>query len=90
MSWEKRLDALMTDPRPVTWTYAEVSHLLRRLGFALQPTGGGTSHRKWRLDRPGRPTVWIGLVERPGPLARGYIRDVQKKMRAAGLWPLPR
>lgn len=88
MSWRKRLDSLMQDDRPVDYTYQDVANLLRRLGFELQPSGGGTSHRKWRLARLGRPSVWIGLVEGHGRLRPGYVREVQRTLRDAGLWPL--
>lgn len=87
MSWRSRLAELMADTKPVNYTYGDVAGLLRRLGFELQPSGGGTSHRKWRLTRDGRPSVWIGLVEKGhGPLPRGYVREVQRVLRDAGLW----
>ncbi len=77
----------MTDPKPVNYTYDEVAALLRRLGFEVQASGGGTSHRKWRLQREGRPSIWIGLVERGhGKLPPGYIREIQRVLRDAGLW----
>ena len=83
--WKKRLARLVADPRPVGYSYEEVAGLLSRLGFVLRPSSGGSSHRKWRLDRPGRSSVWIGLVQGHGVLPPGYIREVQATLTREGL-----
>ncbi len=83
--WRKRLARLLADSKPVGYSYADVCKLLERLGFKLHPTSGGSSHRKWRLDRAGRPSVWIGLVERHGALPPGYVREIQRTLKSQGL-----
>jgi hypothetical protein len=83
--WRKRLARLLADPRPVGYSYDDVAGLLSRLGFVLRPSRGGSSHRKWRLDRPNRPSVWIGLVEGHGALPPGYVREVQATLTREGL-----
>lgn len=83
--WKRRLASLLADPKPVGYSYADVASLLARLGFVLRRSSGGGSHRKWRLERPGRPSVWLGLVEVRGTPPAGYVREVQATLKREGL-----
>lgn len=89
--WQKVLAAMMTDPKPRSYTYQDAAVVLEGLGFTLASRGGG-SHRKWRLALPsqarGSRSVIIGLLERGhGPLPPEYIKDMVRILRENGLLP---
>jgi hypothetical protein len=75
-SWRKRLQAMVDDPNPCTYTYDDAAGVLSQLGFALA-SRSGSSHRKWRRKDPGKPAVTIGLVDKGhGPMRKEYILDM--------------
>ena len=85
-SWRKRLSALMADPGAKGYSYAELATLLENLGFELSSPSSGSSHRKWRLRRAGRPMIVVGLVEKgSGHVKECYVRDMRDTLRGEGL-----
>lgn len=85
-SWRKLLAAMLSDSRPVTYCYDDAARILMHLGFEEAPNAG-TSHRKWRLRRDGRPTIIVGLVKSTGQLRKEYILDMLDTLRQNDLLP---
>lgn len=86
-SWRKLLARMAADPKPVSYTYDEAASVLGQLGFALA-SKGGSSHRKWRREEPGKPTVIIGLVDSgSGEIRKVYILDMIRILRENNLLP---
>ena len=78
---------MLSDSNPVTYTYADASHVLAALGFEVAPHGGG-SHRRWRRGLPDGNAIIVGLVEKgSGPLKPYLIRDMVAQLRTNGLVP---
>lgn len=85
--WRKILEQMLTDDKPVSYTYGDASAVLAALGFEVASHSGG-SHRKWRLKSPSGNVVVIGLVEHgSGPLKPYLIRDMIQQLRSNGLIP---
>lgn len=85
--WEKLLERMLSDPKPITYTYADACAVLKALGFEVAPHSGG-SHRKWRLKLPDGNVVLVGLVEKGhGTLKPYLIRDMVALLRSNGLVP---
>jgi hypothetical protein len=85
-NWRKLLAKMVNDDRPITYSYDDATRVLGNLGFQEAPNAG-TSHRKWRLRRPGRPTITVGLVKANGPIRKEYILDMVQSLRENDLLP---
>jgi hypothetical protein len=86
-SWRKLLARMAADRKPTGYTYDDAATVLARLGFTLA-SRSGTSHRKWRREVPGKPTVIIGLVDRGnGPIRPVYIVEMIRILRENDLLP---
>ena len=91
-NWKKLLARIVTDRKPVTYTYEQLSNLLvNHLGFTLaKPIDG--SHRRFRrrIPNPSQPgtetTVIIGLVA-PGVQKPEYVKAMVRTLRANALLP---
>jgi hypothetical protein len=94
--WKKRLAEIVTDRRPVSYTYDELAGLLvNHLGFELAKAQG--SHRKFRRDVPDssdptRPEktkgVIIGLLDYgSGPVPPEYVKQMVQTLQANDLIP---
>lgn len=78
---------MLSDAKPIGYTYRDAATILPRLGFELAPHGGG-SHRKWRIRTTQGNTVVIGLVDKgTQPLKAYLIRDMVAQLRANDLIP---
>jgi hypothetical protein len=91
--WEKLLGQIVTDPKPVSYTYDELATLLvSHLGFTLF-SGGGSHRRFWRkIPSPDDPskgtTITIGLVDSGrGKQRPEYVREMVRTLRANSLLP---
>lgn len=87
-SWEKLLQRMLDDRRPVSYTYADAVRILGRLGFV--EGSKGTSHRTWRFRGVDGNTVVVGLVDAGhGTLKPVYIREMLRILRDNNLLPPP-
>lgn len=85
--WEKLLAQMLSDSKPITYTYADAVVVLAALGYELAPHGGG-SHRKWRRAVGDGNVSYVGLVEKGyGPLKPYLIREMLREIRRVGLIP---
>lgn len=83
--WEKVLQQMLNDQKPVGYTYDDAAGVLLGLGFEPPKKKKGGSHRKWTRKVEGTLVV-IGLVESgSGPLRAYLIRDMLKTLRQHGL-----
>lgn len=81
------LAKMLSDSNPITYTYADASHVLAALGFEVAPHSGG-SHRMWRRSLPSGNAVVVGLVEKGSGSQKPYlIRDMVSQLRSNGLVP---
>lgn len=79
---------MVSDSSPTTYSYADATSVLRRLGFELAPNAGW-SHRKWRKSGGSGPPIVIGLVEKgAGNLKPCLIRDMIAQLIEHGLIPV--
>jgi hypothetical protein len=84
-NWRKLLKEMALDDRPTNYTYSDASRVLINLGFTLAPQRSG-SHRTWRLERKGLPSLVVGLVENGhGKLKTVYIKKMISTLGSAGL-----
>lgn len=87
MRWQRLLQRMLSDPRPVSYRYEDAAIVLRALGFEIAPTAGG-SHRRWRLRTASGQTVIIGLVEKGHGTMKPYlIREMIAQLRTHRLIP---
>ena len=85
--WQKLLRQMLSDERPITYTYADACAVLTALGFEVAPHGGG-SHRRGRRRLSSENVVIIGLVEKGNGTLKPYlIRDLVGQLRANDLVP---
>ena len=85
-NWRKLLAEMVANKNPCNYRYEQATRVLGHLGF-VEAKNSGTSHRKWRLARPGRPTIIIGLVEGAGPMKKVYILDMVRILQENDLLP---
>ena len=85
--WMKKLAAIVTDPRPTAYTYAELASLLvDHLGFTLATPVSGY-HRRFRR-RIGSKSLMVGLVEYPeGPVPAEFVVQMIRDLRENELLP---
>lgn len=83
--WEKVLQQMLNDQKPVGYSYGDAASVLLGLGFEPPRRKTGGSHRKWTRKVQGILVV-IGLVESgSGPLRSYLIRDMVKTLTQHGL-----
>lgn len=86
--WKRTLARMLSDSSPTTYTYADATSILRRLGFELAPNAGG-SHRKWRKSGGPGPPIVLGLVDKGSGCLKPYlIRDMISQLTEHGLIPV--
>jgi hypothetical protein len=85
-NWRKLLRVMASDARPISYHYEDAARILVNLGFVEAPNSG-TSHRRWRLRLPDRPTIIVGLVKGSGPMRKEYILDMVRALRENDLLP---
>ena len=79
---------MLDDRKPHSYSYDEAASVLSHLGFALAPSGAGTSHRKWRYKKDDGTVVVIGLVDAGAGTMKAYlVRDMVSQLRDHGLVP---
>lgn len=85
--WEKLLEEMRSDPKPLKYTFAQAASILEALGF--QRAGGESgSHRIFRRVSPSGGAIRVMLVDRGrGKLKPGYIRQMLEILASAGLLP---
>ena len=81
------LSRVLSDSKPISYTYSDAAHVLTALGFEVAPHSGG-SHRKWRCKLPDGNVVIVGLVEKGnGTLKPYFIHDMMSQLVSNGLVP---
>ncbi len=89
--WKKLLARVVTDPRPVSYTYDELANLLvAHLGFVLAKGTG--SHRRFRreIPDPAKPGTTIGVIIGLVDYGRGtlppeYVKEMVRTLQVNGL-----
>lgn len=78
---------MLSDEKPITYTYADACVVLSGLGFEVAPHAGG-SHRRWRRRLANGNVIIIGLVEKgKGTLKPYLIRDLIDQLRTNAIVP---